>query len=43
MFQYREIDQMKISNMVEGFQQGLRRVKLEEVGLIPEGVEVAES
>ena len=31
---------MNIRNTGEGFQQGLIRVQLEEVGLIPEGVEV---
>ena len=43
MFQHREGNRMNISDMDEVFQQVLRRVKLEEVGLIPEGVEVAES
>ena len=31
---------MKISDTEKGFQQGLMRVQLEEVGLIPEGLEV---
>ena len=33
---------MKIRNIDEVFHQGLRRVHLEEVGMIPEGFEVAE-
>ena len=40
--QNREGDQMKIRDMYEVFQQVLSRVQLEEVGLIPEGVEVGE-
>ena len=42
VFQHREGDRINISNMDEGFHQGLRRVQLEEVGLIPEGVELVE-
>ena len=33
---------MKNSDMGEGFQQGSRRIKPEEVGLIPEIVEMGE-
>ena len=33
---------MKISDMYEGFQQGLRRIQQEEVGLITWGVDVGE-
>ena len=42
VFQHREGYQMKISDVDKGFQQGLRRVQLEEVGLIPEGLDVGE-
>ena len=34
MFQHREGDRMKISDMDKVFQQWLRRLQLEEVGLI---------
>ena len=40
MFQNREGYWMNISDTEKGFQQGLMRVQLEEVGLIPEGLEV---
>ena len=40
VFHHRYGDRMKISNMDKGFQQGLRRLQLEEVGIIPEQVEV---
>ena len=40
VFQHREGDCMKTSDMNEGFKQISRRVKLEEVGLIPEVVKV---
>ena len=36
VFQHREGDRMKTSDMDEGFQQELMRVNMEEVGLIPE-------
>ena len=42
VFQHREGYQMNISKTDKGFQQGLRRIQLEELGLIPEVVEVAE-
>ena len=42
VFQHREGYRMKISDVDKGFQQGLRRVHLEEVGIITEVVEVAE-
>ena len=41
LFQNNVGDRININDMDEGFQQGLTRVKLEEVGLIPEVVEVA--
>ena len=41
VFQNNVGDRMNISDMDEGFQQGLTRVKLEEVGMIPKVVEVA--
>ena len=42
VFRHREGDRMKISDMDKAFQQGLSRVQLEEVGMIPEGVELEE-
>ena len=42
MFQHRGGDQTNISGMEKGFQQGLMRIKLKEVGLIPDGVEEEE-
>ena len=38
VFQHRNEDRTKISDMDKIFQQRLRRVHLEEVGLIPESV-----
>ena len=42
VYHHREGDKMKISDMDEVFQQGLRRVKLEKLGMIYEGLEVGE-
>ena len=42
VFQNRELDRMNTSDVDKGFRQGLRRVQLKEVDLIPKGVEVGE-
>ena len=42
MFQHRERDQMNISDMDENFQQVLRKLQLEEVGLIHDVVGLGE-